>query len=103
MTRTRPEIGATTWFASIPIAVSIFLCCFRLSAQTAAAPHPGPGIPAPNADVDRAAPAGGIIVQPQFAGQILGYDVDHGGTEGLLSEYVNLQDGNVLAATETFD
>ena len=60
-------------------------------------------MPAAQAYVDRAAPAGGVIVEPQFGGQILGYDVDHGGTEGLLSEYVNLQNGNVLAATETFD
>ncbi|HTZ95751.1 MAG TPA: hypothetical protein VMB18_05105 [Terriglobales bacterium] len=44
-----------------------------------------------------------ILVIPRFGGQILGYAVDPGGTEGILSEAVALANGNVLAATETFD
>lgn len=44
-----------------------------------------------------------VIVVPKFGGQILGYGIDANGTEGLLSEFVNLPNGNVLAATETFD
>ena len=44
-----------------------------------------------------------ITVHPKFGGQILGYDVDQNGTEGVLSEYVDEPDGTVLAATETFD
>lgn len=49
-------------------------------------------------------PAGlGFVVQDMFGGEILGYGVDQLGTEGLLSEYVFLPDGNLLIATETFD
>ena len=44
-----------------------------------------------------------VIVKPKFGGQILGYDVNPSGTEGLLSEFVDLSNGNVLAATETFN
>lgn len=45
----------------------------------------------------------GFVVQDFFGGQILGYGVDENGTEGLLSEYVSLPDGNLLIATEVFD
>lgn len=44
-----------------------------------------------------------VIVHPKFGGQILGYDIDESGTEGLLSEYVDMPDGSVLSATEAFD
>ena len=44
-----------------------------------------------------------VIVHPKLGGQILGYDIDRNGTEGLLSEYVSLGDGNSNVATETFD
>lgn len=43
-----------------------------------------------------------IVVTPMFGGQIRGYDVDRTGSEAMLSELVNLSNGNVLAATETF-
>ena len=43
-----------------------------------------------------------VVVKPKFGGQILGYAIDPSGTEGVLSEFVDLIDGNVLAATETF-
>lgn len=46
--------------------------------------------------------AANVIVTPMFGGQIVGYDVDATGSEGVLSEVVNLSNGNVLAATETF-
>ena len=46
---------------------------------------------------------GTVIVHPKLGGQILGYDIDRNGTEGLLSEYVSLGDGNSNVATETFD
>jgi len=49
-----------------------------------------------------AAGSGSVIVTPKFGGQILGYDIDRNGTEGLLSEYVALSDGESLVATETF-
>ena len=64
------------------IAIAIFLAL--ISSQTTAA-------------------AQGPTVHPKFAGQILGYDIDQNGTEGVFSEYVNMPNGNVLAATETFD
>jgi hypothetical protein len=47
--------------------------------------------------------AGTVVVHPKFGGQILGYDIDQSGADGVFSEYVNLSNGNVLSATETFD
>ncbi len=49
-----------------------------------------------------AATAGSVIVQDKFGGQILGFDIDQAGDEGVLSEYRDLNNGNVLAAVETF-
>ena len=48
-------------------------------------------------------PANPVIVQSKFGGQIFGFDLDQNGTEGILSEALNLSNGNVLAAVETFD
>jgi hypothetical protein len=45
----------------------------------------------------------GIFVHSKFGGQIFGFDVDQNGTEGLLAESKTLNNGNVLAAVETFD
>ncbi len=45
----------------------------------------------------------GILIQDLLGGEIFGYDVDHGGTEGLLSEALLLPDGKYTIATETFD
>ena len=49
-----------------------------------------------------AGPTGSVIVKDRFGGQILGFDVDQGSDEGVLTEYRNLDNGNVLAAIETF-
>src|SRR5215469_1746156 len=49
-----------------------------------------------------AAPAGSVIVQDKFGDQILGFDIDQASDEGVLSEYRDLNNGNVLAAVETF-
>src|SRR6266581_2052914 len=49
-----------------------------------------------------AGPAGSVIVQDKFGGQILGFDIDQASDEGVLSEYQDLDNGNVLAAVETF-
>src|SRR5438094_648192 len=46
--------------------------------------------------------AGSVIVQDKCGGQILGFDIDQAGDEGVLSEYRDLNNGNVLAAVETF-
>jgi hypothetical protein len=43
-----------------------------------------------------------VIVHPRFGGTIFGYSVDPHGVEGLLSEYLLLQDGNFLVASEAF-
>jgi hypothetical protein len=50
-----------------------------------------------------AASSAPVIVQPKFGGQILGYDIDRNGTEGLVSEYVAEKGGVSLVATEVFD
>jgi len=52
---------------------------------------------------DSAAPPPTVVVHPQFGGQILGFGVDQGGTEGLLSEYVAEGGGENLVASEAFD
>ena len=52
---------------------------------------------------ERANAASTVFVHPKFGGQILGYDVDQNGTEGVLSEFVVQPGGSVIAATETFD
>jgi hypothetical protein len=44
----------------------------------------------------------GFVVQDLFGGQIFGYDIDHNGTEGMLSEAVAKPGGTYLIATETF-
>jgi hypothetical protein len=48
-------------------------------------------------------PAAGVSVHGKFGGSIFGYDLDHNGTEGILSEVRELSDGKVLTAVETFD
>ena len=52
---------------------------------------------------DSAAPLPSVVVHPQFGGQILGFGIDQGGTEGLLSEYVAESGGQNLVASEVFD
>src|SRR2546429_8495477 len=49
-----------------------------------------------------AGPGGRVIVQDGLGGEILGFDIDQAGDEGVLSEYRDLNNGNVLAAVETF-
>jgi hypothetical protein len=46
---------------------------------------------------------GTTIVHSMFGGQIFGYDIDQNGTEGVLSESMDIGGGNVQAAVETFD
>jgi hypothetical protein len=45
---------------------------------------------------------GSVIVQDRFGGQILGFDIDQASDEGVLTEYRDLNNGDVLAAVETF-
>lgn len=48
-------------------------------------------------------PAVPIIVHSKFGGQIFGFDIDQSGTDGVLAEALNLSNGKVEAAVETFD
>lgn len=48
-------------------------------------------------------PAAPIIVHSKFGGQIFGFDIDQSGTDGVLAEALNLSNGKVEAAVETFD
>ena len=75
----------------LALAITIF-CFFALGLGTA------------TAQSTPASPVGkGFVVQDTFGGQIYGYGVDRDGTEGLLSEIVELPDGNLMIATETFN
>jgi hypothetical protein len=44
-----------------------------------------------------------VIVHPRFGGQLLGYDIDRNGTEGIFSEFFSESGGKSLVATEVFD
>jgi len=68
------------------------LCCLALC-----------GVITAQSDEAISPPPPTVAVHPQFGGQILGFGVDQGGTEGLLSEYVSEAGGNNLVATEVFD
>jgi len=48
-------------------------------------------------------PAASVIVSSKFGGQIFGFDIDQNGTGGVLAEAQTLNNGNILAAVETFD
>ncbi len=82
-------------------AVLLGLCCVAM--LTVASANATAATQADEFQADPATGSGSVIVHPQLGGQILGYDVDRNGTEGLLSEYVSLGNGNNNVATETFD
>ncbi|HWY59601.1 MAG TPA: hypothetical protein VNZ03_34375 [Terriglobales bacterium] len=44
-----------------------------------------------------------VIVHAKFGGFILGYDIDRGGNEGILTEYVAGNGDNAVVAAEAFD
>ena len=44
-----------------------------------------------------------VIVRSAYGGRIFGFDIDQGGTHGLLTEAQTLDNGHVLAAVEKFD
>ena len=88
------HLFAVQIFTLISAVVSGVFCFAGLSPGVAKAgdfqPNPAAGT------------AGSVIVQDKFGGQILGFDIDQAGDEGVLSEYRDLNNGNVLAAVETF-
>jgi len=45
----------------------------------------------------------GPIVQPKMPGEILGFDIDQHGSDGLFANYRDLQSGITAASVETFD
>lgn len=81
----RDSHGKEPWFtlsySALAVTLSI-LCCLAICVGSAAAQ---------------------VIVQPKFGGQIIGYSIDPCGTEGLLAEYVALENGKGLVAVESFD
>lgn len=79
----------------LAVGILYLLCC---AVQLVAASQPS----ANHSGQSRRA-TGNVIVTPKFGGQILGYAVDPGGTQGVLSEFAGLPNGSVLAATEIFD
>jgi hypothetical protein len=77
------------------VVLAAAFCALRLAAPMAAkadgkaVPGVGPGT---------------TIVHSMFGGQIFGFDIDQNGTEGVLSEALDIgSKGKVLAAVETFD
>lgn len=82
-------------------AVAVVFLLFAVSSGAAAPPSAGATV-TQTAEDPTAAP-GSVVVHPKLGGQILGYDIDQNGSEGLLSEYVSLGNGNNDVATETFD
>lgn len=82
-------------YSSFVVAIFYLSCCVLplIAASQPSANRTGHGI------VDTSS----VLVVPKFGGQILGYAVDPGGTEGMLTEFVDLSNGNVLSAAETFD
>src|SRR5580704_1483669 len=83
----------------------------RLSCQVAAVAllcllwlgRPAQGAAQSSGGTRAAIGAGSTIVHSKFGGQIFGFDIDQNGTEGVLSEDKLLDNGDVLAAVETFD
>jgi hypothetical protein len=79
-----PSIGSNLSF--LLLAAAIVLCLAYASPRAAAQQAPQ-----------------SRIVHDKFGGQIFGFDIDQNGTEGVLTEAKNLNNGNVLAAVETFN
>lgn len=94
----RPSRNVSTASQPCVIACSLFFCLALLVLCSATAFGQ-------TNEFQSKLPAGptGVLVHSQFGGQIFGFDIDQNGTEGLLAEAKMLNNGNVLAAVETFD
>jgi hypothetical protein len=77
----------------VAVEVLIGFSCLAASVTTMAQTHA------------RQAPIGPgkVVVNTALGGFILGYDIDQTGTEGILSESLDLNDGRFDVAVETFD
>lgn len=82
--------------------IALFLTLCNTAAWAGTEPSSSAGA-APASETNGPSPNKTVLVHPKLGGFILGYDIDQNGTEGLLSEYVTLQDGNNDVATEVFD
>jgi hypothetical protein len=82
--------------------VALGLCIVMLAGTVLASANTDGALPADQFEPNPAG-AKGVVVHTKFGGQILGFDIDQSGTEGVFSEYVAEQGGNNLVATETFD
>src|SRR5579863_2023390 len=78
--------------------------CFATQTGNAAPRHTTApsAVPADEFQANPAVSSGSVIVTPKFGGAILGYDIDRNGSEGLLSEYIALPNGESFVATEIF-
>lgn len=83
------------------VILALGLLCFVVAGGGVAATESSPEVGSAG-QVPPTGP-GNVFVTPRFGGYILGWGIDPTGTEGLLSEYITLQDGNFFIATETFD
>lgn len=79
-------------FAAARFVATVFFVLLLISAAVAQDSSQKPGIG-----------PGNVVVHTAMGGFILGYDIDHNGTEGLLAESVALPNGEDDAAIETFD
>jgi hypothetical protein len=97
--------GVRSVAVRLTMAVLLGLLCFAVfsGAATPSLVSAAQAMPTDEFQADADAGGGTLIVHPKLGGQILGYDIDRNGTEGLLSEYVSLGNGNNNVATETFD
>jgi hypothetical protein len=87
--------------AALPVLLG--LCCATvLSGAFDVHADPAAAVQADGFQPGAAGP-GTVIVHPRLGGEIIGYDIDRTGTEGLLAEDVALGDGNADVATEIFD
>jgi hypothetical protein len=86
---------------AVQIVMPIFAVLFGVICLVGFRPRVADADNLPNRTSGTAA-AGSVIVQDRFGGQILGFDIDQASDEGVLTEYRDLNNGNVLAAVETF-
>jgi hypothetical protein len=84
-----------------PVALALF-CIAMLVGTAVVSANSDAASPADEFQANPAA-GKGVMVHTKFGGQILGFDIDQSGTEGVFSEYVAEQGGKNLVATETFD
>src|SRR5690242_1411620 len=81
------------WSYRTVVAILVGLLCSAVSIQAQT----------PGQSTGAAIRTRNLIVPTKFGGEILGYDIDQNGTQGLLSESLTLGVGKYQVATETFD